>query len=1144
MIKRLLVGSLFLLALSAGAVQAQETYFGQNKVQYGHFDWKYIQTRHFDIYFYAEGYETAKFGAAVMESSYVVISKELNYLLQNRVPVFIYNSQTDFQETNIIPSQIPEAVGGFTEAFKNRIVIPFTGSYEEFRHVLHHELTHAVVYDMIYGNSLASLLSQRRLFDLPTWFAEGYAEYSSRRGWDYFSDMFVRDATINNYLTPPEYLEGYIAYKQGQAMIKYIVDKYGVEKLGEILQKGKVSLTMNKALKSSINLTEDEFYKDFTKEMKRRYWPEIAKRKEADEIASQLTKARKDGSYFNEQPVFNPKGDRIAIFTDKSDSTEIVTISPTDGKVLEHVVKAERNADLESVHSYVSGMSYSPDGRSLVFVAKSKGRDALMFVDVSRKKIYKRKRYDFYSIISPAWSPDGKSVVFAAVKGDRRDLYLYTIASDETKRLMDDRYDDGYPTWLPNSQEVIFSSDRPHPGKPALDYLDQPFTGTEPPRAGDFEYGDYNLFQLDLATLKISPIDVGPGSNHTPVASPDGKRVAFISDRNGIDNVYVGYLDSAKNYAVTDILTGVQSMTWSPDGQKLAFSAFYRGAFDIFVLKDLVPAGTNGVLTPTDFALGKYDNPFNRPAPSATPEPAVAKAPDTTTRPVASKVEADTLKHDSTALAAVPAHDSLKTIGPLAAPDTASKSAATTTTSPAATPDTSVHLATKDSTAHAAAKDSTSTKAAKDSTSLKTGIYGDEYVFVSNKKHDPLDSLMRDVAGSDSTGGKIKARPEPAAFDSVQGKLPTGEFKVQNYKVHFTPDYVGGGFAYDTYFGLQGQSYFIFSDYLGNHQIYVAADLVNTIDQSNIQAYYFNNTKRTNFGVGIFHTKNYYQDSQGFLFSDRFYGAQGFISRPFSTFARIEFLGAEYFIDRQYYDFLDPRVNRSTKVTTATLSYVTDNVLWGLTGPVNGGRSKFTLESGVDLFNSQDIQFFAAEFDYRKYWHFLKQFSVALRFAGAASSGTTPKRYFLGGTTNWIGSRTLDVTASQVENLYFSDVVTPLRGQQYYGLNGTRFGLMNLEARFPLVQYLAMKFPLPIVLANVNGATFIDMGATWDKDNFKGGTSSNGASRFQDIKTGFGFGMRANMFGLALLRWDIAWSTDFYKVSDHPTYYFSFGADF
>jgi WD40 repeat protein len=244
--------------------------------------------------------------------------------------------------------------------------------------------------------------------------------------------MFVRDATINNYLTPPDYLDGFIAYKQGQAMIKYIADKYGIDKLGEILQRGKVNLTINKALKSSINVSLEELYDEFAKEMKRRYWPEIAKRKEVNEIGLQLTKARKDGSYFNEQPVYTPKGDQLAIFTDKSDYTQIVTISPTDGKMVERLVKAERNADLESLHSYVSGMSFSPDGTKMVFVAKSQGKDALMLLDVKSKDIYKRVRFDFYSIVNPAWSPDGKSIAFSGLNGNKRDIFIYDIASERS----------------------------------------------------------------------------------------------------------------------------------------------------------------------------------------------------------------------------------------------------------------------------------------------------------------------------------------------------------------------------------------------------------------------------------------------------------------------------------------------------------------------------------------------------------------------------------------------------------------------------------------------------------------------------------------------------------------------------------------
>ena len=520
-----------LAGFATGGLHAQETYFGKNKVRYKDFDWSYIQTRHFDIYYYEDAYPTAKFCAEVIESAYVEISHELLYKLQRRVPVFIYNSHNDFQQTNIIPNLLPEGVGGFTESFKNRIVIPFTGSYEDFRHVVHHELTHAVTYDMIYGHSLSSLLSRQRLFNMPLWLAEGYAEYSSRHGWDYEADMIVRDATINGYLSPPAVLGVGLSYKQGQAMIKYIADKYGEDKLGEIFKKGKIHLTINKALEAAIGVDEEELYKEFSKEMKRRYWPSIAERREADEFGKQLTHAQEDGSYYNEKPAFSPEGDKIAIFTDRSDYTEIVLISSVDGKVLERLVKSQRSGDLESLHSYVSGMSFSPDGRDMVFVAKSKGQEAILFMNVAKKDIYRKKRLSYYNVVSPVWSPDGQKVAFSALSNHKRDLYVYHIDSDEIIQVTDDRFDDMDPSWMPNSSELIFSSDRPHPVNPALNHVGHPYV-TSPGAfmPGDFEYGTYNLFRVKLETRRVEPVDVGPGQNRKPMVSPDGRKVAFISN--------------------------------------------------------------------------------------------------------------------------------------------------------------------------------------------------------------------------------------------------------------------------------------------------------------------------------------------------------------------------------------------------------------------------------------------------------------------------------------------------------------------------------------------------------------------------------------------------------------------------------------
>ena len=598
-----------LIMLAGGLVFGQDKYFGKNKVQYKQFEWQYIQTRHFDIYFADQMYETAKFASTALESAYVIVSEQLNYDLSRRVPVFIYNSPNDFQQTNIISSILPEGVGGFTEAFKNRIAIPFNGSTEDFRHVLHHELTHAITYDMLFGNMFSSLLSRQRLFDLPLWFAEGYAEYSSRYGWDYYADMVVRDATINNYLAPPEYLGGYLAYKQGQAMINYIVENYGEQKLGEFLSKGKVLLTSNKALKATAGIDQKNLYEDFSKEMKRRYWPEIAKRKEPGEIAKALTDHTKDGSGFNGNPIFSPKGDRLAIFSDRSDYTEVYLISAIDGKVIDRLVKAERSGDLESLHSYLSGITFSPDGEKIAFVVKTKGRDALYFLTVRDKKIYKRKKFDFNSILEPVWSPDGKKILFSALDGRKRDVIMYDIENDITRHLKNDTFDDVEPSWFPDSRRIAFSSNRPHPenefilGNPDYtpdDSLDWWTIYSK------FEYANYNLFMADLETDEIKPILCGPGQNRSPEVAPDGERVVFVSNRNGIDNLYITLMDGSSTFAVTDVLTGVDNPSWSPDGDRIAFSSFSKGGFDIYMLKDIAAVGDNGVLEPTDFVKGVY----------------------------------------------------------------------------------------------------------------------------------------------------------------------------------------------------------------------------------------------------------------------------------------------------------------------------------------------------------------------------------------------------------------------------------------------------------------------------------------------------------------------------------------------------------
>lgn len=136
------VALLAALAALPIAAPAQFGYFGQNKVQYRRFDWRVLRGEHVDLYYYPEEEELGRVALAYAEESYGVLERRFNHAVRRRIPLIIYASHTDFEQTNILPFVPPEGLLGVTEFLKRRVTLPFTGSYTEFRHTLRHELVH------------------------------------------------------------------------------------------------------------------------------------------------------------------------------------------------------------------------------------------------------------------------------------------------------------------------------------------------------------------------------------------------------------------------------------------------------------------------------------------------------------------------------------------------------------------------------------------------------------------------------------------------------------------------------------------------------------------------------------------------------------------------------------------------------------------------------------------------------------------------------------------------------------------------------------------------------------------------------------------------------------------------------------------
>ncbi|HQV32054.1 MAG TPA: DPP IV N-terminal domain-containing protein [Calditrichia bacterium] len=565
------------LALIAVSMGFQSAYgFGKNKVIYKNFKWYYIQSQHFDIYFYQGGKEIAEFTAEVAEEAYAQMQRDFKYDIKERVVMIVYNSHNDWQQTNVVISYLEEGIGGVTELFKNRVVVPFEGSYEQFRHVIHHELVHAVTNDLLYGGSIQSLVVGE-VTQAPLWFTEGIAEFQSQ-GWNTQIDMVVRDAVLNNYIPDLNLLQYYLVYQGGASVFRYMATTYGRKKIGEFLHKMRGKVAFERVLRSTVGVGAEEFSERWHRYLRRQYWPEVVDRKDPDEIAKQLTDHDRVPNYLNVSPAISPNGDKIAFISDRRGYQNIYLMSAMDGEIIKTLVKGQRSASFEELKWLRPGIDFSPDGKYLVFAAKAGAGDALYTVDVKDGDIKEFPLPELDGAFTANWSPDGKTIAFIGNKNNQSDIYTMDLETREVTQLTDDIFTDDQPSWSPDGKQLAFVSDR-------KDYLDK----KDVPADFDmskFDYAARDVYILDVPTRKMTRITDSDWEEATPNFSPDGKTLAFVSDRTGINNLYLHKLETGEEYPVTNIISGIFQINWDRSANRMVFTTFFSGGFDIYLMNN------------------------------------------------------------------------------------------------------------------------------------------------------------------------------------------------------------------------------------------------------------------------------------------------------------------------------------------------------------------------------------------------------------------------------------------------------------------------------------------------------------------------------------------------------------------------------
>lgn len=546
-------------------------YFGRNKVQYETFQFKVLKTKSFDIHFYNSERKAVDDAAKMLERWHNRFKLIFDQPLPKNQPILIYTDKADFLQTNAVNELLSQEIGGVTEGFMNRVVVPLTGIYSENDHVLGHELVHVFHYNIM-KNSFSGVSGGDQI---PLWFIEGMSEYLSIGTLSPLTSMWMRDAVLSGNLPSIELIGkdmSYFPYRFGHAIWAYITGRFG-DKIICPLFEAVLESGWQQGFTTVLGVTIDSLSLQWHTELKESYAELIN-----DSTESYTGKNLFESSDITLSPTLSPDGSLIAFFSSKDlFSIDLFIAETKNGKILSKLANTQTDEHFESLRFINSAGCWSPDGQKIAVTVFKDGNNAITISDVKSGKIRQTLKFDSIGeIYQVAWSPDGQKILISGTSNAICDLFIYDFSNNKMKRLTNDRFAELQPSWAPDGQSFLFVTDRDN-----LTNFDS------------LVFSNPKIGIYDMNSDSITIISIADWAKHTdPQFSPDGSEIFFISDPDGICNIYSYSLQSLRFFKITNTVTGISGLTeLSPalsiasKNGKFAFSIFENSSYKINIME-------------------------------------------------------------------------------------------------------------------------------------------------------------------------------------------------------------------------------------------------------------------------------------------------------------------------------------------------------------------------------------------------------------------------------------------------------------------------------------------------------------------------------------------------------------------------------
>ena len=573
---------------------------------------KTIVTDHFRVHYTSGAEGTARRVAETCEEVFPTLAAAYDYY-------------DDFRTIHVIVLDNSDVLGnGWANYYSNTMAIWATsldfelrGSHDWIKNVVTHELTHIITLNKARKKwpFQFALLSVSRFdanpditfqfplyhLNTPRGWVEGIAQYGAHKfgydAWDSHRDMLLRMAVLEDDLLSWEEMGtvldrmgkfyGEFVYNQGYAMMVYLHDQYGAEKVDELThQVG--SMSFDPAIRRVLGISADQFYADWVAFLAENYG------RLESEIRAQGFFQGESLDEVNEgvleyHPALSPDGKKLAYLTSEKQDYGLTVLKIYD---------FETRKKTELKNWIDTRIGWSPDGKEIVFVRNKGGFNDLYIYNLAEDK--ERRISARLRAKDPSFSPDGQRIAFVhnedgtnnlgLIDRDGTDLVYLTNNNDATQYMG--------PRFSPDGEWLLFSLFRGEDRDIAMIRADSP------PRPKVFEKAqkkkksedDEEGEEGEEETIEVFPDTVAfahpdssgfravvasPADERDPHWLPDGSGFVFSSDQSGIFNIYRYRLENDEVEQLTNVIGGAFVPTVAAD-ERVVYSGYQSNDYSLY----------------------------------------------------------------------------------------------------------------------------------------------------------------------------------------------------------------------------------------------------------------------------------------------------------------------------------------------------------------------------------------------------------------------------------------------------------------------------------------------------------------------------------------------------------------------------------